>query len=86
MITMHEIDEWFADIFVALNKEEFLKNGNQNIHFFSSQPYLFPRDLIYIVHEVEKHFHIRFDESDFLDFNFYNLNGIKNMVLKKHTI
>lgn len=69
----------------ALNIK-FNENIDFKYSFLDPRIGLNPRDLIVIFFEIQKEFHIKFDDSDILDKRFDFLNDITESVIKKLTM
>ena len=67
-----------------LLKEEFDVNAdkieNDNVSLLTGVIHLDPRQLVYFVICIEKIFDMKFSDHDFDNVEFYNLNGLCNII------
>lgn len=55
----------------------------RSIHFFNKRMGLRARDLLDLTYQLEAKYSVTFSENDFLNDNFYTINGLSELLLDK---
>lgn len=62
-------------------KEIYISNYKEN--FFSKSINIMPYELVYLIHKVEDVYNIKLTDKELLDENYYNIEDLSILVLKK---
>ena len=81
--TAMDITKKIQDIVAEACKKDVAPAGISGSHFFSDALNLRARDVVHLLHVVEKTFDIVFDEQCFFDEAFYSVDGLSGLVAAK---